>query len=106
LDITIVPSRASVLVFLSDADLMPEAAANDRFMAPASRVGVFFVSPIKLLMDWTRLTVLEPSDALTFISAEPPAITTPSILAEQDRNTAKTGKNNKKKRLFIEYLPD
>jgi hypothetical protein len=96
-DMTIVPSRASGPVFPSEADFIPGAAANERLMASPFRVGVFLVSPIKSLRDRTRLTVLGPSDVLTFISAAPPSITTPSILAEQEKNPAKKGKNNKKK---------
>jgi hypothetical protein len=97
LEIEIVPSRTSVPVFLSETDFIPEAAANDRLMASPFRTGTFLVFPIKPRRDWTRPTVLGPRDALRLISAAPPPITTPSILAEHDKNTARKGKNRIKK---------
>jgi hypothetical protein len=64
------------------------------------------VSPINPLRELIRPTVLGSRDVLTFISAAPPPITTPSILAEQEKNTAKKGTNNKKERLLKVCIPN
>jgi hypothetical protein len=74
---------------------MPGAVDIDRLIATPSSIGGLDASPIKPRRERRRLVVLGSRDVLREISASPPSLTRPSILAEQANNPRIMGKQRK-----------
>jgi len=95
LDMEIVPVRAEGLTFTREISRTPGASAKDRLMVAPSSMGESSAPPMNARRELIKPIVLGCKEVLTEISAEPPSLTTPSILAVQERKTAMRGTKNR-----------
>ena len=100
LDMEMVPTSDVGLVFFRETDPTPGAAAMEPVMDGPSRMGASAAPPIKPRRELISAVVFGSRVVKSEISAAPPSLTVPLILAEQEKKTADTGITNNKNKFF------